>query len=227
MKSRLAVILNLAWALAFATELSAADGPVSSAICSSIDRHIGHARGWHGAGDFKSLAQSAGGLELLAAVLSTQSDEAEWQESSAALIAAAKAVRVAAEAEDRAAAESALANLGAANAVVAKLTPSGRSLPPAKANLRTLMLLMDGIRGDAKIALVTGNVENAKKQAYVLSELGRVVSNLRSGDRWATLSEEFTTASLAAAHSPAADTAELRQLFKAVSQRRDACHDSR
>ena len=42
----------------------------------------------------------------------------------------------------------------------------------------------------------------AKNQAYVLSELGRVVSNSRSGERWSRLSEDFTAASLAAARSP-------------------------
>jgi hypothetical protein len=227
MREALASLLGLLFLGVFGSNSFAGENPVSTALIASIDRHIGHARGWLAAGDFKSLAQNAGGLELLAAVLSTQSNEAVWQEGSASLIAAARAVRSAAEAEDPAAAESALANLGAASAVMAKLAPSGQPLPPAKANLRSLMLLMDGIRGDTKIALVTGNAENAKNQAYVLSELGRVVSNLRSGDRWAVLSKEFTTASLTAARSPAADAAELRPLLKAVSQRCDACHDSR
>jgi hypothetical protein len=227
MKSWLATILSLPIMLAAGSHSSASVDSAPAMLCAAFDRQISHARGWLAARDFKSLAQSAAGLELFAAVLNTQSDDAAWQDASAPLIAAAKAVRSAAEAEDDAAAGSALANLGAANTALARLAPSGRPLPPAKANLRSAMLLMDSVRGEAKIALITGNTENAKNQAYVLSELGRVVSNLRSGDRWASLSEEFTATSLAAARSPAADAAELRPLLKAVSQRCDACHDSR
>jgi hypothetical protein len=227
MQSWLASSLCLITALIISSRLRAADNHTSTALCSAFDRQIAHARGWLAAGDFKSLAQSAGGLELLASIESTQSDDHAWREGTASLIATAKAVRSAAEAENATAADGALTNLAAANARMMKLVPSGQPLPPVKANLRSTMLLMDSIRGEAKIALITGNAENAKNQAYVLSELGRVVSNLRSGDRWATLSEDFTAASLAAARSPAADAAELRPLFKAVSQRCDACHDSR
>ena len=94
------------------------------------------------------------------------------------------------------------------------------------------MLLMDGIRGDAKIDLLSGNVEDAKKGAYVLSELGRVVSNSGSGgsssrERWPELSAAFIEASLAAARSPATDAAAIRQLMRNVSQRCDACHETR
>jgi hypothetical protein len=227
MQSWWASFLCLITALVISSRLTADDIASSAALCSAFDRQIAHARGWLAADDFKSLAQSAGGLELLASIQSSQSDDATWRDGSASLIAAAKAVRLAADAEDATAADGALTNLATANAGMRKLVPSGQPLPPAKANLRSAMLLMDSVRGEAKIALITGNVENAKNQAYVLSELGRVVSNLRSGDRWASLSEEFTATSLAAARSPAADSAELRPLFKAVSQRCDACHDSR
>ena len=110
------------------------------------------------------------------------------------------AVRTAAQAEDAAAAGSALWTSRGSQRGPRQTRASGQPLPPPKANLRSLMLLMDGVRGEAKIALITGNAEKAKNQAYVLSELGRVVSNLRSGERWAQLSEEFTAASLAAAN---------------------------
>jgi hypothetical protein len=134
---------------------------------------------------------------------------------------------MAAQAEDTAATDTALKTLSAANIALAKLSPTGQPLAPPKANLRSIMLLVDGVRGEAKIALIAGNAEKAKNQAYVLSELGRVVSNLRSGERWARLSDEFTAASLAAARSPSIDSQELRPLLKVVSQRCDACHDSR
>jgi hypothetical protein len=93
------------------------------------------------------------------------------------------------------------------------------------------MLLMDGIRGDAKIDLLAGNAEDAKKSAYVLSELGRVVSNSRAtgfaGGQWDELSSAFVNASLAAARSPSSDAKAVRQLLRQASQRCDACHDMR
>jgi hypothetical protein len=227
MQRWLTSVASLATVLVATGSGSAADAAVVPALCASIDRNIAHAQNWLEAGDFKSLAQSAGGLELLAAVLQSQGDDQTWREATGRVSQAAIAVRTAAQAEDSGATESALLNVSAANAALIKLAPAGRPLPPPKANLRSLMLLMDGVRGEAKIALIAGNAEKAKNQAHVLSELGRVVSNLRSGERWAKLSEEFTAASLAAAKSPSPDAQELRPLLKVVSQRCDACHDTR
>jgi hypothetical protein len=204
-----------------------AETAVAPALCASIDRNIAHAQGWLEADDFKSLAQAAGGLELLAAVLKSQSDDGQWQAAADRVQKAAQTVMSTAQSQDAAAARDALTTLAAATAAMAKLRPAGQPLPPPKANLRSVMLLMDGMRGEAKIALIAGNAEKAKNQAHVLSELGRVVSNLRSGERWARLAGDFTEASLAAARSPAADSAELRPLLKAVSLRCDACHDNR
>jgi hypothetical protein len=204
-----------------------------SALRASLERNTSHARGWLEAGDFKSLEQSAGGLELLAGVLRAQSADPGWQEAVGRTASAASELRTAAQAGDSGAAADSLKRLAESQPALATLTPSGQPLPPPKANLRTLMLLMDGVRGDAKIALIVGDGEKAKNQAYVLSELGRVVSNLRSdsnsrsGERWSQLSDDFTNASLAAARSPATDPAELRPLLRAVSERCDACHETR
>ena len=227
MRSWTAVVLSVATLSVAAPAVSAADAAVVPAICASIERNIVHAQSWLEAGDFKSLAQAAGGLELLAAVLQSQGDDEAWREMAGRVSQAGAAVRNAVQAENSTAAGTALMDLSAANAALAKLTPVGKPLPPPKANLRTLMLLMDGVRGESKIALIAGNAEKAKNQAHVLSELGRVVSNLRTGERWAKLSEDFTATSLAAAKSPTTDVQELRPLLKVVSQRCDACHDSR
>jgi len=227
MQRWLTSVASLATVLVATGPGSAADAAVVPALCASIDRNIAHAQNWLEAGDFKSLSQAASGMELLAAVLQSQGDDDTWQEAIERLVAAAMAVRTSAQAEDPAAAGSALMNLAAANTALAKLTPTGQPLPPPKAKLRSLMLLMDGVRGEAKIALIAGNTEKAKNQAHVLSELGRVVSNLRSGERWARLSDEFTAASLAAAKSPSLDAQALRPLLRVVSQRCDACHDIR
>ena len=227
MRIWMAGMLSLATMFVAAPAACAADAAVVPALCASIDHNIAHAQNWLEAGDFKSLAQAAGSLELLAAVVQSQGDDENWREAAGRVSQAAIAVRMAARAEDTAATDTALKTLSAANIALAKLSPTGQPLPPPKANLRSMMLLMDGVRGEAKIALIAGNVEKAKNQAYVLSELGRVVSNLRTGERWARLSDEFTAASLAAARSPFIDSQELRPLLKVVSQRCDACHDSR
>ena len=219
----------IAWA-AFcpSASLLCADQPATvSALRAALARNIAHAQDWLEAGDFKSLEQSAGGLELLAAVVQSQSDDAGWQEAADRAAKAAREVRSAAQAGDAAAAAASLERLADSQSAVSTLTPTGQPLPLPKANLRTLMLLMDGVRGEAKIALISGNAESVKNQAYVLSELGRVVSNLRSGERWSRLSDDFFQASLAAARSPASDPAELRPLLKAISERCDACHDTR
>jgi hypothetical protein len=204
-----------------------ADPAVARALVGTIERNIAHGRDWLGAGDFKSLAQCAGGLEILAGLLQAQGDGAAWQEAAGRVVREARAVRSAAQADDASAAETALARLADARAALETLTPSGQPLPPPKANLRSLMLLMDSVRGEAKIALIAGNGPGAKNQAYVLSELGRVVSKSRSGQRWSQLSEEFTAASLAAARAASVDAAELRPLLRVVSERCEACHDSR
>jgi hypothetical protein len=227
MRNWIAGVLSLANVFVAAPAVCAADAAVVPALCASIDRNIAHAQSWLEASDFKSLSQAAGGMELLAAVLQSQGEDEIWRLASERLAKAATAVRSAAQAEDSTAAKIALMNLSAETAALTKLTPAGHPSPPPKANLRSLMLLMDGVRGEAKIALIAGNAEKAKNQAYVLSELGRVVSNLRTGERWAKLSDEFNHASLAVARSPSADTQELRPLLKVVSQRCDACHDSR
>lgn len=204
-----------------------ADAAGASALIGSIDRQAEHARGWLEAGDFKSLSQSAGSLDLLAAVLAAQSDDGPWQAAAGRVLEQARSLRAAAQGENAASAKAALESLTAANLAASKLQPTGQPLPPPKSNLRALMLLLDGLRGEAKIALIVGNPEKAKNQARVLSQLGPLVSNLQSCERWSKLSQDFTDASLAAARSTATDAAELRPLLKAVSQRCDACHDTR
>src|SRR5262245_17350063 len=82
--------------------------------------------------------------------------------------------------------------------------------------IRPLMLTMDAIQADAKIALVTGNVEAAKKQAFVLAELARLVSNSRSTEGWSSLAGDFASAATTAATTTETDPKAVRQLFRGV-----------
>ena len=89
------------------------------------------------------------------------------------------------------------------------------------------MLVMDSLYADAKIALLSGNVEGAKKQAFVLAELGGLVSNSRKDERWLSLAGEFTKAASTAAASAETDPQTVRQLLRRISQRCEACHEIR
>jgi cytochrome c556 len=85
---------------------------------------------------------------------------------------------------------------------------------------------MDATAADAKIALLTGNVEAAKKQAHVLAELSRLVSNSRNTDKWSSLAGDFSAATMTAATSTETDPKAVRQLFRKISQRCEACHEN-
>jgi len=208
--------------------------PVVSALHLSVGRRIGDARKWLEERDFKSLTQTAGGLRVLAGLLQARSDDKSWQAATDQVLAAIGGLSEAARGEDAARCTAALDKLQMAASAVKAVEPTGKPQSPRQASggLRPLMLLMDSIRGDAKIDLLTGNVEGAKKGAYVLSEVGRVVSNSGSGSaqdrqRWPELSTAFVEASLVAARSPTTDADTMRQLLRSVSQRCEACHETR
>jgi hypothetical protein len=217
------------------TQINAAEGdPVIAALQFSISKNIAHAREHLDAVDYKSLAQSAGNLQFLADLLRTKSEDTPWQEAIGNVIAAAKEVQSAAGTGDVAKCRTAIEALEKTVASAAAKKPSGnpQPLPRPSGSIRPVMLVMDAVRGDAKVALLAGEVQDAKKGAYVLSELGRVVSNSSGGnaknrERWPELSGAFVEAALAAARSPAEDAATVRQLMRSVSQRCETCHETR
>ena len=89
------------------------------------------------------------------------------------------------------------------------------------------MLTMDGVYADAKIALIAGDTAAAKNQARVLAELGKLVSNSRSGEPWTKLAGEFSEAALVAADSTETDVQKFRLVLRGISQRCEACHETR
>jgi cytochrome c556 len=75
-------------------------------------------------------------------------------------------------------------------------------------------------------------VEDAKKQALVLAELGELVSNSRQAEsqpvsEWRKLATDYIDAARAVSASPATDLEAIRPLLKNVSQRCEACHETR
>ena len=201
---------------------------VVGALQASLAKNIGHARDWLDQADFKSLNQSAGGLQLLTALLNARSDDAAWQAALGKVEAAVAEVQMAAKSEDAARCRAALESLEKSATEVGTLKPTGQPLsPPRSPAIRPLMLVMDGIYADAKIALLSGNVATAKKQAFVLSELGALVSNSRQTDEWRKFAAEFTQAATSAASSSETDPQAVRQLLRGISQRCEACHETR
>jgi hypothetical protein len=219
------VVLNL---LAGRASAQSAPANLTKALQSALAKNAAHAREWLDQKDFKSLAQSAGSLQLLADLLKSRSDDAAWQAATAQIAAAVGDVQSAARGEDAAKCVAALDALDKSIALVQASSPGGKPLPaPRGPATRSLMLAMGGILGDAKIDLIKGDVAEAKSQALVLSEVGKLVSNSRSGEPWTTRAGAFTDAALAAANAPETDPQKVRQLLRGISQRCDACHEMR
>jgi len=211
------------------TTMSLAAEPTESvpvALHTALAKNIQHAREWLDQADYKSLAQSAGGLQLLAEMLKARSDDAAWQAATGKVVSAAGEVQAAARSDDSGKCKSALDSLEKAATTAAALKPTGKTqnlarVPP----IRSLMLTMDATMADGKIALMTGNVDSAKKQAAVLAELARLVSNSRSTDNWSSLASDFVTATQAAAETSETSPPSVRQLFRGIAERCDGCHE--
>jgi hypothetical protein len=201
---------------------------VAGALQAALAKNILHAREWLDQKDFKSLAQSAGGLQLLGEMLRAQGDDTAWQQATEKLVAAANNVRNAARQENAGQCQAAIDTLEKLLAAMSSAMPTGQPRPIEKPPaIRQLMLTMDALAADAKIALMTGNADAAKKQAVVLSELGKLVSNSRSGDAWHKMAADFCQATEAAATTPDSDPKAVRQFFRTIAERCEACHETR
>src|SRR5437773_8434807 len=141
---RLLVVLALFPAAAVAADSADA---VSAALHAALAKNVGHAREWLDQKDFKSVAQSAGGLQLLADLLKARSDDAAWQAALGNVVTAASSIQSAARDEDAAKCRTALESLEKAVAAAATLQPTGKPQPLARAPaIRSLMLTMDAMQ---------------------------------------------------------------------------------
>jgi hypothetical protein len=199
----------------------------SDALKAALHRNTEHAARWLDERDYKSLAQSAGGLQLLAALLRAKSDDPAWQAAFSETIEKITALQSAARSEDDTQCKAALAALQKSLTIADKSSPTGKPLPAPKAPaLRQLMLTMDGIQADAKVALLSGQSAAAKQQAQVLAELATLVATSKSTEQWSVLSADFVKACEAAAGSPETDTKTIRPLFRTIAERCEACHEN-
>jgi hypothetical protein len=223
------ILINLA-AMLFASgsPARAADDSSAAALQAALAKNADHAREWFDQKDKKSLAQSAATIQFLADLTKSKSDDAAWQSAFASVVTkAGELQKTASGGADIAECETALEALEKVLAAAGSVTPTGKSQslprPPA---IRSLMLIMDAVQGDAKVALLTGNVPAAKKQAFVLAELGKLVSNARTTDGWALLAGDFAKAATAAATSTENDPQTVRELLRGVALRCETCHES-
>jgi hypothetical protein len=223
------ILITLA-AILFASgsRASAAEDSSAAALQAALVKNADHAREWLDQKDKKSLAQSAATIQFLADLTKSKSDDAAWQSAFASVVTKAGELQKAASGgADLADCKTALEALEKVLAAAGSVTPRGksRSLPRPPA-VRSLMLIMDAVQGDAKVALLTGNVPAAKKQAFVLAELGKLVSDARTTDGWASLAGDFAKAATAAAISTENDPKTVRELFRGVALRCETCHES-
>jgi hypothetical protein len=219
----------LALLLSFGQAASAAEpsDPTAAALHSALAKNISHAKDKLDEKDMKSLAQTAGGLQILAELLKTRSGDKAWQEITGQVLAAVTDLQTATRSADAAKGSAALAALEKVVSTAATVSPTGKPQePPKPPSIRLLMPVLDGVYADAKIALLTGNVESAKKQALVLSELGKLVSNSR-GEAFSMLIDDFRKACLAAANTTETNPQDVRQIFRGISQQCEACHKTR
>jgi hypothetical protein len=198
----------------------------TGALKGALARNVEHAARWLDERDYKSLVQSTGGILLLAEVLKAKGDDAAWQAGLQDVLARTREVQAAARDEDQAKCKLGLASVQTAIGRIEKVSPAGKALELPKAAIRPLMLTLDSIQADAKVALLTGNVPVAKNQAAVLAELSRVVSNSRTIETWSGLAADFQKACETAASSQETDAKAVRSLFRGIAERCEACHEN-
>jgi hypothetical protein len=198
----------------------------AGALKGALARNVGHATRWLDERDFKSLVQSTGGILLLAEVLKAKGDDPAWQAGIQDVLARTREVQAAARDEDLAKCKSGLESVGAAIGRIEKVAPAGKPLELPKAAIRPLMLTLDSLQADAKVALLTGNVPTAKNQAAVLAELSQVVSNSRTTEKWSGMAADFQKACETAASSSETDPKVVRQQFRGIAERCEACHEN-
>jgi cytochrome c556 len=225
---RYSLFASLLAVLVFAKLIMAAEPTdvVPAALHAVLKKNVGYARNLLDQKDFKSVAQSAGNMHLVAELLKARSDDVAWQATTANVVAATNRLQSAARDEDAAKCQAALEAIEKATVATAGLQPNGKPQPLERAPaIRSVMLTLDAMQGDAKVAVLTGNVPAARSQAHVLAELGKLVSSSRKTDQWSSLAGDFVSAATAAADSTESDSKIVRQQFRAVAERCEACHE--
>lgn len=221
-----------------AAEADAAEGdsqPISlaerrAALLNAVTTNTDYAEEWLSGGDFKTLGQTADGMNFLADCLAWLGDP-ELRKLSGTLRSDVRALESAANAKDKVAAEKALVVIRAWSKTAAetKFAKVARPVPmqPPNVGIGPMMALLDGTYADAKRALIFDDIPAAKQQAIVLAELGGLLIHARGGGNWERLAEDFRNAAWKVATSEENTAASVRMLLGGVYQKCTACHDRR
>lgn len=227
-----ALFCALGWSLATrAADDSAAKKQTPSAVpalAASLKTNLDYCQQWFDGKDFKTLAQTASGVTIVADALARKSDDAT--------AAACKSISTSASALEGAArnknADLCRTELGNLRQKIAELKPVAAPAPvpsgkPPAASMRSAMDLLEGTLGDAKTSAATGDLDSARTNAQVLAELAELLSNYKSDARWKGWSEDFARTSRAVAASDSTDPSAVKQLLKEVSLSCERCHKKR
>jgi hypothetical protein len=221
--------------LLIARLLSAEDSPspaaaakTREALALAFRTNLSYCQEWLAAKDFKSLSQSVAALTILSEAIGRRTAESGSEQLSA-LRSAINELAAAAKAEDAGRARRATEALPAAIEGVAK-APTAEAPAAVKktsGGFTPLMHLIDGTFSDAKTALATGDVANAKTYAVVLAELAQVLALDRAGQQWHQQSADLVSAANELARSQAEDTKQLREQLHHLYVNCEACHQRR
>lgn len=217
------VLLAAGWAWAGSQDSGEATsrwvGPLTAALESNVQYSVEAAAG----GDFKTAVQGAGGTAILVDTLERLGDDPAWRAALRPLKENALALQQAAQQKRLEEVRAAAQRVRAAGEALAGHRPQGTARwdAPPVGTMRSLMVLMEGSYAEGKLALSVGEAEQAQNWAEVLSVLARVLSNYRSDPAWREESAEFREAAQLAA---AADAANLKERFREMFRRCEACH---
>ena len=197
-----------------------------TALQAAVELNLDYSSDWLSGKDFKSLAATAGGIEILTKILAQLDESPAWQQQVKSLDDQLARLEQAAASKDESAAKEAIDALRTQNHKL-KFQADGRRAENRRpaAGLRQLMNLLDGTYADAKAALAVGDFDDAKSTAIVLSELGGEVSNLRQGEDWQQWSRAMTQAATSAASSSSKDRKQLIAEFKQIYRQCENCHN--
>lgn len=201
--------------------------PIDNALTHAVGANLDYCQQWLDSNDFKSLDETAAGVQILVQILTTRGEEANWQARCRELAGGVEALRTAARQQKGEAAKREIQSLRETAAALAKTLPGKprkMRVRPA-GGLRPLMKLLDGTYADAKAACTFDEPDVARQNALVLAELGALVSNVRSDARWRETTATMVQAAREAAADPSADAKTVRSRLSGVYQQCEACHN--
>jgi hypothetical protein len=208
---------------------SDSNAKLAQALNVAVSKNITYAYQWLDEKDFKSLAQTAEGLTVLAQCLSRWTEDDRSQKGVAELEQLGEKLKAAADKEHAALSRLLLYKVGTLNKELSAIRVRNKPSAPKRPTipLRSFMALLDGTHADAKAALTLGEIDQAKQAANALAELGQALSTFHAEAEWTELAGRLTAEAKKTADSASRDAKEIREQLRAIYQRCETCHDER